>query len=58
MKTKRKVRIELSKDTYFVKYVERKYDGNYCAAQFYALDHDIEFVKNWIKSNPKIELID
>ena len=52
----RQVYIKLHKNTYFVLYVGRRPGQWHAAAQFYAPDHTLEQVKDWVAANPKLIL--
>lgn len=57
MKTRRQVRIEEGpKGVLFVRYVQRDKHGKHFAAQF--SEKSKEWVRNWIKNNDKIELVE
>lgn len=43
--------------TFLVLYKNRKKYGNFCAAQFNDVDSDLKKVEDWVKSNPKLNLI-
>ena len=53
----RDVVIRVTKDGFYVKYMERKKGGHYCAGQFNRHDNTIESVTQWVESNPKLFLI-
>lgn len=57
MKIKRQVYIKLSKDTWFVRYVDRKRGQRYSAACFYAPDISLERVKAWVSKQSSLELV-
>lgn len=57
MKPKRKVRIERKGGAWAVVYVERRKGQRYWAANFYAADHSMTDVIEWVKQNPKLELV-
>lgn len=57
MKPKRKVTVHRQGDSWVVAYVERKPRQRYWAACFYAQDHSEEKVRQWVRDNPKLELI-
>lgn len=54
---KRKVTVELVSGSWVVAYVERKPRQRYWAATFYAADHSKEKVEQWVRKNPKLELV-
>ncbi len=54
---KRKVIIQLVGDSWRVLYCERRKGQRYAAACFYAADHSQESVENWVRANPKLELL-
>jgi hypothetical protein len=56
MKATRLVSIDLLRNTYFVRYVERAKGTRHTAAQFYARDHTLESVETWVRENPKLRL--
>lgn len=53
----RDVFIKYEYRTFFVVYKNRKKHENFYAAQFNDLDSDQKKVENWVKSNPKLNLI-
>lgn len=53
----RKVYITKVRNTWFVVYLKRAYRGKYNAATFYALDAPYERVVEWVKNNPRLELV-
>lgn len=59
MKIPRKVTVEWCKDSWRVMYAERKKGTKYSPAGFYADEiHNLEWVKNWVRNNPKLKLIE
>ena len=54
----RKVRINLDRNTYFIEFVERKPNAWHLLAQFDARDKNLEFVKEYVRKNPKITLVE
>jgi len=42
---------------HFLVYNNRKKYGNYYAAQFNDVDSDLKKVEKWVKSNPKLNLL-
>jgi hypothetical protein len=52
----RRVRIERVLDSWMVLYVDRRKHQKKSAASFYAPDHDLAFVEQWVKDNPRLEL--
>lgn len=54
----RKVRINLDRNTYFIEFVERKPNGWHLLAQFDARDKSLEFVKEYVRNNPKVTLVE
>lgn len=54
----RDVFIKYEHRTFFVVYKNRNKHGNYYAAQFNDLDSDLKKVENWVKSNPKLNLVE
>lgn len=55
---KRKVYIERFRASWVVFYVERRKRQRYSAAQFYAQDHSMQDVKDWVAKQPHLELVD
>ena len=58
---KRKVRVKTIPPPYnahVVEYVERRKYQRHWAAQFYSKDVGLEWVKDWVRKNPKLELVD
>lgn len=55
---KRQVFIELKHGSYFVFYAQRAKGGRYMAGQFYAPDHTLQSVEQWVRTQPKLELIE
>lgn len=58
--TKRKVTVEYVKhlNTYFVRFVARRKHGHYNAAQFNGDMRNEEQVKEWVRQQPDLELIE
>ena len=54
----RKVTIELRGDTWAIVYVDRKKGQRYWAGAFYAPDHTREQVVDWVKNDPRLELVE
>lgn len=54
---KRRVKIERVNDSWLVRYVDRVWHGRYLAAQFYVPDNTRAKVEEWVRSNPKLELV-
>lgn len=55
---RRKVKIELRRDTWKVLYVDRKPRQRYSAAGFYKPSTTLEEVKDWVRNNPRLELVE
>lgn len=53
---KRKVKIELVRNTWFVLYEERKKHQRFSAAQFDARDKSKSEVERWVRDQPNLEL--
>ncbi len=54
---KRDVYVKLEGDSWRVLYARRSYRQRYAAAQFYAPDHSRQFVEEWVRKNPKLNLV-
>jgi hypothetical protein len=53
----RPVRIALVRGCWAVLYCDRRKGQRHAAAGFYAYDHSLEHVQNWVRNNPRLTLI-
>jgi len=56
MNATRLVTIDLLRNTYFVRYIERAKGTRHTAGQFHAQNHTLEDVEEWVRQNPKLRL--
>ena len=55
---RKRVRVKLALNTWFVEFVDRKKGQLHSAAHFAADQYSKEFVVAWIKSKPHLELVE